>query len=661
MDIKVAETAGFCFGVDNAVKTVYSLLAENKKVATLGPIIHNETVVDDMKKKGVIIIDNVSDCLDDYNLVIRSHGVPKKIYDEIDSKKIQYTDCTCPFVTKIHKIVKEEHKTAQILIAGDVNHAEVIGINGFCDNKAIVFDDFENLDKKLKLPENADKPMVLVAQTTYNIKKWKKGVSNLKKVCTNLKIYDTICSATTKRQNEAVQLSNNVDVMIVIGGKNSSNTKKLKEICEENCKTIFIENTIQLNDEILDGSLKFGITAGASTPKAIIKEVLNHMSENVNNIETDEEDFCFATALEESLNPVHRNQKVTGVVISISANEIQVDIGRKHTGLVHISEMTNDSTAKMEDLVKKGDELDFLVLKVNDQEGTAMLSKKRLDSANGFNLLVTAFEEGTILEGKITDVLKGGVLALAGATKVFIPAPHVSLNRGQELEPLKNTTVQFKIIDVDKIKKRAVASVKAILAEQQKVVADKFWETLEVGQKFNGVVKSITAYGAFIDLGGVDGMVHISELSWQKVKHPSDVISVGETVEVYIKDLDTEKRKISLGHKKASENPWVVIADKYSVGDEVTAKIVSMTTFGAFAQIIPGVDGLIHISQIANKKIDKVSDVLSVGEEVKARLIELNVDEKRVSLSIRALLEEEEQKREKEIVEEYNDTDKSAE
>lgn len=662
MEIKLAKSAGFCFGVDRAVNLVYDLLNKGEKVATLGPIIHNNTVTEAIEKLGGIIVERVADCPKNYVLVGRSHSVEKEVYEEIKKSGLTFVDATCPFVTKIQNLVNEHHKDKTILIAGDKDHPEVKSIHSFANYNGYTFDSLEELEELFhKHPDLEEKEVVAVAQTTFQVKKWKKCASFLKKVCTNALIFDTICNATEKRQAEALTLAQTADFMVVVGGRHSSNTQKLKEVCLQYCPTVLVETAAELQEKDFHGCKKVGVTAGASTPDAIIKEVLHTMNENATNNIDSEEEFDFEQALEASLKPVHRNQRITGVVTSISANEVQVDIGTKHTGFIPLSELSNDTSQKAENLVQKGDELELIVLKVNDSEGTVMLSKKRFDSIAGFDKLVKAHEEGTVLEGRITDILKGGVLAVAEGMKVFIPASHVSLNRIENLEELKGNDVKFKIIDVDQGKKRAVASIKAVLSEEQKEVSDKFWEQVDIGQTYNGVVKSIMPYGAFVDLGGVDGMVHISELSWVKIKHPSEVVKVGDTVEVYVKDLDKENRKISLGHKKTDDNPWVVFERDYKLGDEVNAKIVSITSFGAFAQILPGVDGLIHISQIANQRVDKIANFLSVGEEVKAKLIEMDIENKRISLSIRALLEEEEVEEEKSIVDEYNEQVKAQE
>ena len=329
---------------------------------------------------------------------------------------------------------------------------------------------------------------------------------------------------------------------------------------------------------------------------------------------------------------------MTGVVTGIKPNEIFVDIGTKHAGYVPINELTDDPSAKPEDIVKVGDEIELLVVRVNDVEGTAMCSKKRLDQAAGFEKVMAAGETGEVLTGVVTDVIKGGLLALTNGVKVFIPASQATLSRSDSLEDLLKQKVQFKILEVNRQRKRAVGSIRAVLREQRKALEDQFWAQVEVGQHYTGVVKSLTSYGAFVNLGGVDGMIHISELSWGRIKHPSEVVNIGDHVNVYVIALDRENKKISLGYKRPEDNPWNIFTTNFQVGDTATVKILKFMPFGAFAEIVPGVDGLIHISQIADHRIAKPEDVLEVGQQVEAKIIDINDEKKKVSLSIRALL-----------------------
>ncbi len=642
-EVTVANSAGFCFGVDRAVKMVYNELEQNTKVATLGPIIHNQDVVNDMKAKGARVIENVSELEPDETVVIRSHGVGMDVYEQIAQKGNRMLDATCPFVSKIHKIVAEKSAEGYlVLIAGDIDHPEVQGIIGHCKQNYLVFKD--NFELKHLFEENDNflgKKLAFVAQTTYNIVVWEECLKVIPKNSPDIVIFDTICNATDTRQSDAAKLAKESDIMLVVGGRHSSNTVKLYEVCSRYCKTYHIENSDELSSLKLPFAGRIGITAGASTPAYIIKEVQTTMTENVNLTANPDEEIDFASALDQSFKKIHTGEKVKGIVVSIDNAEITVDLGTKHTGYVKLEDLTDDPTKKPEDLVSVGDEIELIVVKVNDAEGTAALSKRKVDEQAGYETIVKAKEEGEVLEGTINRVVNKGVTLNYLGVRVFIPASQTGLPRGAELDQLNKQKVQFKIIEVDEGgKKRAVGSIKAVENAKKEEAKAKFWETAEVGQTFVGKVKSLTSFGAFVDLGGIDGMVHISELSWKRIKHPSEVVNVGDTLEVYIKDLNREENRISLGFKKAEDNPWEIFLSKYAVGDVVKATIVSITSFGAFAQIIDGVDGLIHISQIADKKVENVKDILSVGDEVDVKIIDIDTDSKRISISMRALLED---------------------
>ena len=647
MNIIVADTAGFCFGVNRAVNIVNKLLAAGKKVYTLGPIIHNKQMVDELASQGVEIAEKPEDVINGATLVIRSHGVPLDVIDRVNLLKIDYANATCPFVSKIHKIVNEASKKGKrVLIAGDGNHPEVEGIRGNCISESYVFKNLDEL-KKLVKGNNFDNNMdtIIVAQTTFSVEEWQNCLNFLKKVCTNATIFDTICNATSDRQKEAEKLSKSSDLMIVIGGRHSSNTVKLKDICEKNCKTFLIETADELPLNALKEASCIGITAGASTPAIIIKEVLKTMSDVLNSNEVNEEDNNenFEEMLEESLKNLNTDDKVHGVVVGISPNEVYVDVGRKQAGFIPANELSSDPNAKIEDLVKVGDEMDLLIMRVNDQEGTIMLSKKRLDAIKGWEKIVEANEKGEKVKGTVLNVVRGGLIAVTNdGLRVFIPASQATDNRNEPLENLLKKEVEFKIIEVNKSRRRAVASIRAVLKDKKNELTQKFWETAEVGAHYKGTVRSLTSYGAFVDIGGIDGMIHISELSWSRIKHPSDVVKVGDIVDVYIKDLDKEHNKISLGYKREEDNPWVILKRDYPVGTIIDTEIVGLTSFGAFAKILPGIDGLIHISQIADKRVEKPQDELKIGQKVKAVITDIDFDKKRISLSMRKLLEKKE-------------------
>lgn len=642
MNITVAKTAGFCFGVDRAVKLVQEAVKSGQTpVATLGEIIHNPQIVNELSEQGVRIIkeDAIPADLSGVTVVIRSHGVSKAVKEQLVKSGANVLDATCPFVGKIHKIVKNHPKDGVILLAGDATHPEVQGIVGHAFCNVLVFQNDSELRQILTdCKFSGDIPIIMVAQTTFNQMLWQKCRKIIKKVCTGCLIFDTICSATTARQQEARDLAMSTDLMLVVGGRSSSNTKKLFEICADITRTVLIESAGELTGLDQNGIDSVGITAGASTPTRIIKEVLKTMSDNLNN----QEELSFEELLDQSFKSTYTGEKVKGIVTGIAPNEISIDIGTKHAGYLPVSEYTDDPAANIAEMVKKGDELELMVVRVNDVEGTVMLSKKRLDAIAGFEKVMSAAETGEVFEGTVVDVVKGGVLALTNGVKVFIPASQTSVSRGQPLDGLLKQRVSFKILEVNRQRRRAVGSIRAVASEARKELEGKFWADVEVGKTYQGTVKSLTSYGAFVDLGGVDGMVHISELSWQRLKHPSQVVKEGDLVEVYVKDIDRDNKKISLGHKKTEDNPWEVLKRTYQVDDVAAVKVVSMTTFGAFAQLIPGVDGLIHVSQISNERVGKPSDVLAVGQEVTVKITEIDYDNKRVSLSMKALLDPEE-------------------
>lgn len=652
MPVTIAKTAGFCFGVRRAVDTVYRQLeescrTESPKLYTLGEIIHNPQVVEELNDLGAVAVEQLPELLtleqtEKVPVIIRSHGVPHSVYEAFEQNGIPYVDATCPYVRQIQKIVADQPQDTLVLVAGDAKHPEVKGIIGHCNATFVTFESAEELQKITEnSPNLAKMNSVMVAQTTFNTSEWQKCVETAKKLYTKPKIFDTICKATLMRQTEAAHLAEVSDIMIVIGGRHSSNTRKLSDICSRYCKTIWVETAQELLNgqadvvcQIAAGS-RVGVTAGASTPVRIIKEVQKTMSEILK-----EEEMSFEEMLDQSFKSTYTGEKVKAVVTSVAPNEITVDIGTKHTGYVPLAELTSDPSLKPEDIVKKGDEIELVVLRVNDVEGTVMLSKKRLDAQAGFEKVMAAAGTGEVLSGTVTDVVKGGVLAITEGVKVFIPASLSGVSKNEPLEQLLKQKVDFVIREVNEKRHRAVGSIKDVLKEQKKALEEKFWGEVEVGKRYQGVVKSLTSYGAFVDLGGVDGMVHISELSWLRIKHPSDVVKVGDVLDVYVKDIDTENKKISLGYKKTEDNPWEVLKRDYEIGSVVTAKVVSMTAFGAFAQIIPGVDGLIHISQISNERINKPQDVLTIGQEVQVQITDIDFDKKRVSLSMKALLDD---------------------
>ncbi len=654
-EITLAKKAGFCFGVDRAIKLIEKLVEEGRKVATLGPIIHNSQVIEDLASRGVKVVNSPSEVEEGAVLVLRTHGVTQDVLREVEESGCEYIDAACPFVKKIHKIVLDNSSEDVVtLIVGDENHPEVKGIKSCAKGESYVVGSADEIDELLKKHTSlSEKSLIFVAQTTFSIKEWEKSIKKINFLCTNAKIFDTICSATEERQNEAALLSRDSDAMVIVGGRHSSNTRKLLSVCERNCPAFLVETASELYGIPLGDYGSIGLTAGASTPAGIIKEVLETMSEIVNDNKMIEEErvldsasateeFDFAAALEESLNSMNSDQKVVGTVLSVSPTEIQVDIGRKQTGYIPYGEYSSDPNADPKAELKIGDTLNLIIMKTNDQEGVTMLSKKRYDAIAAWDVIVNAEGTDTILEGVVTEIVRGGVIVVSNNARLFIPASLATASRNDKLEDLLKKTVKFKVIEVNKQRRRAVGSIRAVLKEERKAAEEKFWAEAQEGEVRKGVVKSLMKFGAFVDIGGVDGMIHVSELSWNRIKDPSEVVSVGDEVEVTIKSLNPEKKQIALGYKKLEDNPWEIFKRDYAVDSEAEVEIANFTDFGAFAHIIPGIDGLIHISQIANKHVAKPADVLKIGEKVNVKITDIDEERKRVSLSIRALLPQEE-------------------
>ena len=632
MQIILAKTAGFCFGVNRAVKLTYELLEQGRPVATLGPLIHNPQVVEDLESKGAITCDSVDDVPDGCEVVIRSHGVGQSVYDKISTRRLAYHDATCPFVTKIHKIAaRAGEEGAMLLVAGDAKHPEVQGIVGHTTGKVEVFANLAELEKLL--PElTQQKSIFAVAQTTFNVQSWETCKEFLKNQCTNAKIFDTICNATWARQQEAEDLSQKCDHMVVIGGHHSSNTQKLLQVAARHTKAINVETADELDKDWLNGARIVGVTAGASTPSSIIEEVLNCMSEEIRDDMSFEEMLAASEA-----KPLYAGKIVKAKVISVSPTECIVGVdGSKHTGIVPLREMSHDPNAKMEDLVKVDDELDLVVVKTNDQEGVDTLSRVRFEAQKGMKDVSEAAENGTVMEGDVMEANKGGVVVNVKGVRVFVPRSQATMRRDEDYTKLVGQHV--KLVITECAGRKIVGSINKVTAEENKAKRDEFWKNVEVDKQYTGVVKSLTSYGAFVDIGGVDGLCHISELSWNNIKHPSEVVSVGDTIEVYVKSYDPENQKVSLGYKKEEDNPWEKLKNEYPIGSEFEAPVVSITKFGAFVRILPGIDGLVHISEISNDRVEKVSDVLKVGDMVDVKLLDVDFDKKRISLSMKALL-----------------------
>ena len=637
-EVILAKSAGFCFGVRRAVELAQQVAQSGQPYVMLGPVIHNDHVIADLEARGVRCVASLEEVPPGCGVIIRSHGEGKAVYDRLAAMGCPVADATCVKVAHIHEIVKDaSDRGRQVIIIGAPEHPEVKAIAGWCIG-AKIFRNVAELTEFLEIwNENSQKPVTLVSQTTSTDRIWIPCREKVKKECTNAEIFDTICNATCMRQSEAQSLAERCQAMIVIGDRKSSNTTRLAELCRAHCPLVYhISRAEELDPRKVSGVASVGITAGASTPGWIIKEVKDKMSEeNINAMEIEE---SFADMLEKSINTLNTGDKVTGVVTGITATEVNVDLGTKHAGYIPLSEMSDDPSVKPEDIVKVGDEIETYVMRVNDVEGVATLSKKRLDSVKNWDTIEAAVEEKTILEGTVTEVNKGGIVVNVKGIRVFVPASQTGKPRGADLSEMVKEQVKLRITEVNRSRRRVVGSIWSVLAEERAAKAAEVWANIEEGKHYEGTVKSLTSYGAFVDIGGVDGMVHVSELSWSRIKNPAEVVSVGDKVNVYVISFDAEKKKISLGMKDRNEDPWEKFTSTYEVGSVASVRVVKLMTFGAFAEIVPGVDGLIHISQIADHRIEKPGDELEEGQIVDVKITDIDYDRKKVSLSIRALL-----------------------
>ena len=647
--VTVAKNAGFCFGVKRATDSLENALRNalpGEKIYTLGHLIHNEAYNASLERRGVrsisldeiFAVANSATAESPASVLVRAHGCTKetaalleRLADE--NPNFRWIDCTCPYVKKIHRIAAEADAEKQnFVLIGAADHPEVVGIMSYFEGEKHVFSSPSELESSI-LPVALDnlhkKTPVMVAQTTQNLGIWQECQKIMKNLYTNAIIFDTICRVTELRQTEARELAAACDFMVVIGGRESSNTAKLYEICRRECgNTVWIATASELDRSLLSGRQNIGIVAGASTPSEEIEEVYKTMSE-----------MNFEEMLESQCLTLNTGDVVIGTVTHVSDAELQLDVGAGVTGYIKAEQITDDAAFKLTENFKNGDKVEAFVIRVSDIEGVAELSKKRVDADRNWLNIVAACEEKTVLEGKVAEAVKGGVVIFCNANRVFVPASQTGVPKDGDLSSIVGTTVQFKIIET-KPGKKAIGSIRMVQREARRAQETEFWAGIEVGKTYNGVVKSMTSYGAFVDLGGVDGMVHVTELSWKHIKNPAEVVSIGQNLTVFVKSFDAEKKRISLGYKTEESNPWNIFKSQYAVGDIASVKIVSMMPFGAFAEIIDGVDGLIHISQIATQRIAKPADVLAIDQIVDARIIDIDDEKQKVSLSIRALLEE---------------------
>ncbi len=667
----LAKSAGFCFGVSRSVKMAEELL-KSGPCKSLGPLIHNEDVVSDLARRGLEVISDPSEVRPGDRVMIRSHGVSQAVEDALRAAGAEITDATCPNVSRIHRLVAEASANGrQVIVIGTAGHPEVQAICGRCTEPVVVGNAAELANW---LENNVDKrtePITVVVQTTQTENNLRECEKLIKKWCTKAEIFDTICFATSIRQEEAVKLASACGAMVVIGGKNSANSLHLAELCAERCaNTQFVENSAQLDTGVLRDVETIGMTAGASAPSWIIKEVLDKMSDEimiqenpeaapveeapVQAVEQPAEEAApaveaeaapaeksFDEMLEDSLKTIYNGDKVSGVVVAITPTEVSIDLGTKYSAFIPTTEFTEDGEVKLEDAVHVGDTVEAIVVRVNDVEGTAQLSKKRMDAVKNWADIEAAQEAGTVVEGTVTEENKGGVVVSVKGIRVFVPASQSGLPKDTPMTQLVKQKVRLKITEVNRGRRRVVGSIRAVLQRERREKAEAVWNEIEVGKVYHGVVKSLTSYGAFVDIGGIDGMVHVSELSWSRIRNPAEVVSVGDELDVYVIGFDKEAKRISLGYKKAEDNPWTKFVNTYKVGDIAQVKVVKLMPFGAFAEVMPGVDGLIHISQIANRRIGKPDEVLSVGDVVDVKITAIDTEKQKISLSIRALSEPE--------------------
>ena len=621
MKINIAKSAGFCFGVKRAVDTVYKE-SSKKNVYTFGPIIHNDEVVADLERQGVHVINDSKEfkSLSEGTIIIRSHGVSKAIYEEILNAGLDLVDATCPFVRKIHKIVERESGDGRvIIIIGNNHHPEVEGIMGWCQTHPIVI---ENREQAEGVELDADAKISIVSQTTFNYNKFQDLVEIISEKGYDINVFNTICNATEERQTETRELAKKSDAMIVIGGRHSSNTQKLFEISKKECSnTFYIQTKNDLNMEDFSNIGMLGITAGASTPNNIIKEVHESMAE-----------MSFDQMLEESFKTIRNGEVVQGTIIDVKEDEIILNIGYKADGIISRNEYSNDQNLDLTTVAKVGDEMEA---KVNDGEGQVLLTYKRLKAEKGNKRLEEAFNNHEVLKAPVAKVLDGGLSVVVEDTRVFIPASLVSDTYEKNLKKYDGQEIEFVITEFNPRKRRIIGDRKQLLVAEKKAKQEALFERIEAGMTVEGTVKNVTDFGAFIDLGGADGLLHISEMSWGRVENPKKVFTVGEKLNVLIKDIQGEKIALSL--KFPETNPWLHADEKYAVGNEVTGKVARMTDFGAFVELEPGVDALLHVSQIAKEHIEKPSDVLKVGQEVTAKVVDFKKDDRKISLSIKAL------------------------
>jgi len=656
MKVCVAAKAGFCFGVKKAIEmAVQSARNRDGPLYSLGPLIHNPQVVKNLSQQGILEIEKISDADPGSTVIIRSHGAGPAEHRRAKELNLSLLDATCPFVTKAQKTAKKlKDDGYQVVIVGEKDHPEVKGLVGWAGEKAIVIKDPR---EALNLPYF---PLIgIMAQTTQSRENFRQVVEILKGKCDRIQVCDTICHATSRRQESAVELARKVDVMVVVGGYNSANTRKLATLCQATgTPTYHIETADQLQSQWFKGAKAAGLTAGASTPDWIIEEVYRRMMEmdekNLNEelqpveeataseeqIQENPDDAASPEQMQEDMNEamevksLRPGEIVKGTVVQLTGDEVLVDVGAKSEGVIPLKELSCYDVNSPQDVVQVGDEINVLVLKTEDSEGRLLLSKERADAEAAWSVLEEHLENGEPIEGVIREVVKGGLLVDVGL-RAFLPASLVEKGYVEDLTPYVGQTIKAKVIELNRPRRKVILSRKAVIEEEQAIKRKELLENLQEGDIVKGVVRRLTNFGAFVDIGGIDGLLHISEMAWYRIDHPSDVVSVGDELEVKVLRVDKENEKVSLGLKQVLPNPWDNVEEKYPVDSVVEAKVVRLAPFGAFVQLEPGVEGLVHISHLAEHYVSEPGEIVSEGDEIKVKVLNVDPEEKRIRLSVR--------------------------
>ena len=641
--ITVAEHAGFCFGVTKAVETAYAELkkasAEGSQLYSLGQIIHNKIVTDELAAAGLRTVQDVDEVPEGARLLIRAHGEPDSTYLRAKERGISIIDATCPLVARIHDIARQAGAEGRALIViGNSKHPEVRGILGSTKGPAFAAGSPQEAEECAG--KCTDLPLTVAAQTTITKELFDSCSHAILSIRPDAEIKNTICRATRDRQEAAAALAEKSDLMVVIGDPGSSNSQKLCDICKKYCKnTIFVEKSDNISLHDLQNCNRIGVAASASAPERIIKEVVTKMSEvftkNPQNEEVNDMS-AYMDQIEKSLKLPGRNEVVEGTVVLVTKDHIVVNLGCKKDGILYKDEVSLEEGKTLEDVFKEGDEVQAKVIKTDDGDGNILLSKKRLQSSENWDEISAAYENKETIEVTVVKEVNKGVIANYKEISGFIPMSLLSAHYVENADDFIGKTLPVKVTKVDQKRNKAVFSHKDFLSDERKKKIAEIWNTLNVGDVVEGKVMRFTDYGAFVDIGGIDGLLHISEISWGKLKHPQEALKIGQIINVKILNMNAEKGKISLGLKQNAPEPWSVIDEQYHVGQIITGKVVQIKEYGAFVELNPGLDGLVHISEIAYKRVGKVADELKIGQEVQAKILEIDKERRRISLSIKA-------------------------